>query len=119
MRWVRTPRNRHLGHFRRRFLGRVYRFVSRNSESHSIETQLAASGSQTLQATSLSPESRSIQRKLHQTIKRVTDDFQGRWHFNTCIAAIMEFVNELYAAEGSVARDVSRDSVARAPSPTL
>jgi leucyl-tRNA synthetase len=36
---------------------------------------------------------------LHQTIKRITDDFQGRWHFNTCIAAIMELVNELYAVE--------------------
>jgi leucyl-tRNA synthetase len=59
-----------------------------------------------LQATSL--QDRAIQRKLHQTIKRVTDDFQGRWHFNTCIAAIMEFVNELYAGEG-----VARDGVAR------
>jgi leucyl-tRNA synthetase len=48
----------------------------------------------------LSPQARAIQRKLHQTIKRVTDDFQGRWHFNTCIAAIMEFVNELYSSAG-------------------
>jgi leucyl-tRNA synthetase len=81
-----------------RFLGRVYRFVSRNAIT---ETQLAAPGNQTLQATSLPPEARAIQRKLHQTIKRVTDDFQGRWHFNTCIAAIMEFVNELYAADAA------------------
>jgi leucyl-tRNA synthetase len=36
---------------------------------------------------------------MHQTIQRVTDDFQGRWHFNTSIAAIMELVNELYAVE--------------------
>ena len=43
----------------------------------------------------------AIQRKLHQTIKRVSDDFQGRWHFNTCIAAIMELVNEIYGARGS------------------
>ncbi len=41
----------------------------------------------------------AVQRKLHQTIKRVSDDFQGRWHFNTCIAAIMELVNELYASQ--------------------
>ena len=63
---------------------------------------------------------RRIQRKLHQTIKRVSDDFQGRWHFNTSIAAVMELVNELYGAEeainhGSVpARllvDVQRDLV--------
>ncbi len=87
-----------------RTLGRVYRFVMRNSLAR---TQLAASR-QTLQATSLPPEARQVQRKLHQTIKRVSDDFQGRWHFNTSIAAIMELVNALYAVE---------ERVARAPSP--
>jgi leucyl-tRNA synthetase len=40
---------------------------------------------------------------LHQTIKRVSDDFQGRWHFNTCIAAIMELVNALYGVEEKAA----------------
>jgi leucyl-tRNA synthetase len=55
------------------------------------------------QAPSLQAEARSLQRKLHQTIKRVSDDFQGRWHFNTCIAAIMELVNEIYGAEEAMA----------------
>jgi len=41
---------------------------------------------------------------LHQTIKRVSDDFQGRWHFNTCISAIMELVNALYGAENAIAK---------------
>ena len=77
-----------------RFLGRVYRFFVRNP----VETRLAASP-ETGQAPSLQTEARAIQRKLHQTIKRVSDDFQGRWHFNTCIAAIMELVNEIYGAE--------------------
>ena len=72
-----------------RFLGRVYRFVVRNAGDADPVTEASS-------AESLSPEARAIQRKLHQTIKRVTDDFQGRWHFNTCIAAIMELVNELY-----------------------
>src|SRR5579863_3683198 len=72
-----------------RFLSKVYRFVARNVQ-HSPGEQNNGS---------LSPEERAIQRKLHQTIKRVTDDFQGRWHFNTCISAIMELVNELYAVE--------------------
>ena len=76
-----------------RFLGRVYRFFVRNA---SVET---------LQATSLRPEARAIQRKLHQTIKRVSDDFQGRWHFNTCISAIMELVNVLYGAEDAIAQN--------------
>jgi len=79
----------------RKFLARVYRFVVRNAgagANASVETVVAAS---------LSPGARAIQRKLHQTIKRVTDDFQGRWHFNTCISAIMELVNALYAYEES------------------
>jgi len=42
----------------------------------------------------LTGSARRLQRKLHQTIKRVTDDFQGRWHFNTCISAIMELLND-------------------------
>jgi leucyl-tRNA synthetase len=79
-----------------RFLGRVYRFYLRNP----VDTRLAAAtASETGQAPSLQAEARAIQRKLHQTIKRVSDDFQGRWHFNTCIAAIMELVNEIYGAE--------------------
>jgi len=77
-----------------RFLGRVYRFFVRYaSQASAASTEV-----------SLSPEARAIQRKLHQTIKRVTDDFQGRWHFNTCIAAIMELVNTLYGAEEKIAQ---------------
>src|SRR6266576_802191 len=82
-----------------RFLGRVYRFVLRNAKSDSPDWRKPISQD-------LSVESRQIQRKLHQTIKRVTDDFKGRWHFNTCIAAIMELVNELYAAEEKIAHSV-------------
>ncbi len=78
-----------------RFLGRVYRFVLRNVGS------VSAASVETLLATPLSPQARQIQRKLHQTIKRVSDDFQGRWHFNTCISAIMEMLNALYAYEES------------------
>ena len=78
-----------------RFLGRVYRFFVRNPVRTTSPVPDAAS---------LSPEARAIQRKLHQTIKRVSDDFQGRWHFNTCISAIMELVNTLYAGEEAIAR---------------
>ncbi len=77
-----------------RFLGRVYRFFLHNP---SVEKRLSAFPA--ADTDPLSPSARALQRKLHQTIKRVTDDFQGRWHFNTCIAAIMELVNEIYAAE--------------------
>ena len=95
-----------------RFLGRVYRFYLRTPP---VETRLAASPAAEMtkqartgqspppQSESLSPQARAIQRKLHQTIKRVSHDFQGRWHFNTCIAAIMELVNEIYGAEQAIA----------------
>jgi leucyl-tRNA synthetase len=79
-----------------RFLGRVYRFYVRNPLS---EKTLVASP----EGETLSPEARAIQRKLHQTIKRVTHDFQGRWHFNTCISAVMELVNDVYGAEEAIA----------------
>jgi leucyl-tRNA synthetase len=92
-----------------RFLGRVYRFVTRNAHPDDP-------GWKTPVPTELSQEARAVRRKLHQTIKRVSDDFQGRWHFNTCIAAMMELVNELYAtAEGalplSLFAEVQRDMV--------
>ena len=38
-------------------------------------------------------------RQTHQTLKRVTNDFEVRWHFNTSVALIMELVNELQAQE--------------------
>ena len=82
-----------------RFLGRVYRFYAR----HTAETRAETGQAPSLQTESLSPQARAIQRKLHQTIKRVSDDFHGRWHFNTCIAAIMELVNEIYGAEEAIA----------------
>jgi leucyl-tRNA synthetase len=42
-------------------------------------------------------------RKLQQTIAKITQDFEGRWHFNTCVAAIMELVNDLQAADAQLA----------------
>ena len=85
-----------------RFLGRAYRFVMRHAGAaqKSQSGNGAGSAAPTVERT---PKSRQIERKLHQTIKRVTQDFQGRWHFNTSVAAIMEFVNQLYGAEEEIA----------------
>jgi len=82
-----------------RFLGRAYRFVMR----HAGATAQKSSGNGTGPASGeRSPKVRQIERKLHQTIKRVTQDFQGRWHFNTSIAAVMELVNQLYSVEDEI-----------------
>jgi leucyl-tRNA synthetase len=102
-----------------RFLGRVFRFYRRNPvrESAVAEEEERAGNSQVLvrasglarshiaaEERSAEKEARKIRRKLHQTIKRVSDDFQGRWHFNTCISAIMELVNVLYGAEYAISQ---------------
>ena len=39
---------------------------------------------------------------MHQTIGRITDDFDSRWHFNTSIALLMEFQNELTTLEAQL-----------------
>jgi leucyl-tRNA synthetase len=51
---------------------------------------------------SLSATSQKLLRKLHQTIAKITQDFESRWHFNTCVAAIMELVNEIQAADAQI-----------------
>ncbi|MGH9723170.1 MAG: leucine--tRNA ligase [Bryobacteraceae bacterium] len=71
------------------FLGRVYRWVTRNNGR---------------EAPPQGEADRQILRRLHQTIRQVTEDFETRWHFNTSIAAIMKFVNELYLAESKLSR---------------
>jgi leucyl-tRNA synthetase len=85
-----------------RFLGRVYRFVTRNAD------RIRSSG-----AASAAPAEadRRILRKLHQTIRKVTEDFESRWHFNTSIAAIMELVNELTPAEAQVSPVAMREAL--------
>jgi leucyl-tRNA synthetase len=75
-----------------RFLGRVYRLGMRYREA------VRPYAGQTVPVPS-SPVAEALLRKLHQTIRKITQDFAGRWHFNTCIAAVMELVNEVTAAE--------------------
>ena len=78
-----------------RFLSRVYRLVRR----------FAPIANQAKEQTGSPPAGLSLAllRKLHQTIAKITQDFSGRWHFNTSIAAVMELVNELTAAEAALA----------------
>ncbi len=82
-----------------RFLGRVYRFVTRNVDRmNGPDAELTAGD-------------KDVLRKLHQTVKKVTEDFETRWHFNTSIAAIMELVNEMYANEAELSAPVIRQTM--------
>ena len=70
-----------------RFLGRVYRFATRNLERARAAAPGAPDGD------------RKVLRKLHQTIRKVTEDFESRWHFNTSISAVMELMNDVMDEE--------------------
>jgi leucyl-tRNA synthetase len=79
-----------------RFLGRVYRFVTRNAEKVAgVEP-----------GPGVTPADHKVLRKLHQTIQKITEDFESRWHFNTSIAAVMELMNEAYPAEAAISAPV-------------
>ena len=70
-----------------RFLNRVWRAVSDNLELIKDATVPDA----------IEGDAADLRRKTHQTIKKVSEDVDGRFHFNTAIAAIMELVNAIYA----------------------
>ena len=76
-----------------RFLNRVYRLVDRHA--------LAIRGvkSENALAATASPKETILLRKAHQTLRRVTQDFETRWHFNSAIALVMELTNEIYLQE--------------------
>ena len=80
-----------------RFLNRVWRFVI----SHGDELRRGARS-----AAPTTDAGRAFRRTIHETIKRVTDDIETDFGFNTAISAVMELVNALHAFETA-----SRDAV--------
>ena len=74
-----------------RFLNRIWNIVYKNSSAFSV--QRLAKNSE------LSSKETELLRKTHQTIKRVTNDMEREYHFNTAIAALMELVNDLSSFE--------------------
>jgi leucyl-tRNA synthetase len=72
-----------------RFLHRVWRLVYDNLEQvRGREVDPAPTG-----------EGKGLRRLTHRTIRKVTEDIDGRFHFNTAIAAVMELVNGIYTFE--------------------
>jgi leucyl-tRNA synthetase, eubacterial and mitochondrial family len=76
-----------------RFLNRVYRLIERHADVVKVVTASSSLGS------SATDKEKQLLRKAHQTLQRVTSDFETRWHFNSAIALIMELTNEIYACE--------------------
>ena len=77
-----------------RFLNRVWRLIYNNLENMK---KIADIEDNNFNITNL--PSKKIRQKIHQTIKKVTEDIEKRFHFNTAISAIMELVNETYKFE--------------------
>jgi leucyl-tRNA synthetase len=80
-----------------RFLGRVWRLVER-VKSSSLRGREApeAISKNGIASAPTAPRNDILKRKTHQTIKKVTEDFENGFHFNTAISSVMELVNECY-----------------------
>lgn len=80
-----------------RFLKRLWRLV---------QEATPASG-ESLETATLDKAQKSLRRKTHETIAKVSDDFGRRQTFNTAVAAVMELCNEVSKHEGKAAEDAS------------
>jgi leucyl-tRNA synthetase len=79
-----------------RFLQRVYKLVSKQAER--LKPVPAMSGA-AVSLDSTTPKEKALLRKAHQVLRRVSHDFETRWHFNSAIALLMELINEIHAQE--------------------
>ncbi|MFY9529687.1 MAG: leucine--tRNA ligase [Candidatus Acidiferrales bacterium] len=79
-----------------RFLNKVYRLITRHAERlRGVEADL----SNRIDLAKATPKEKKLLRAAHQTLKRVTNDFEVRWHFNASVALVMELANLLQAEE--------------------
>jgi leucyl-tRNA synthetase len=96
-----------------RFLNRVYRLVDGWADELSRPAAPISFNDLTV--------GRAVHQKAHLTIKKVTEDLDRDFHFNTAIAALMELVNVLgqFELRGDPAEEAERRYVARFAVETL
>jgi len=75
-----------------RFLGRLWRIFDEYVED--IRGAAPAAG-----PLELTDDVKALRRKTHQTIRKVSQDIEDRFHFNTAVSAVMELVNVLYSVK--------------------
>ena len=78
-----------------RFLNRIWRIVQ------AFEDVLAQKVTE-YDHSNLSEADKDLRRVLHSSIKKVTNDIETRFNFNTAISTMMELVNALYAYKEAV-----------------
>jgi leucyl-tRNA synthetase len=79
-----------------RFLNKVYRLIDKHGgrlRGVSIDLSLQTD------MESAKPKEKILVRKTHQTLKRVTNDFESRWHFNTSVSSLMQLLNDIQDQE--------------------
>lgn len=69
-----------------RFLNRIYRLVEESLEKDFFDNITS----------NMTNEDKDLKYMIHKTIKRVTEDLEERFNFNTAVSGIMELVNDLY-----------------------
>jgi leucyl-tRNA synthetase len=91
-----------------KFLNRVFRLVDRHAEA------LRGVKAGRVDAAAATEKEKGLLRIAHQTLRRVTQDFETRWHFNSAIALIMKFSNDiqdLEPLEESVRPEVRKEAL--------
>ncbi|HHL19268.1 MAG TPA: leucine--tRNA ligase [Thiothrix sp.] len=101
-----------------RFLNRlwrlVYTYITQEVTQTKTDTAVSNKGMQAVgDHAALSAHAKDIRRKLHLTIKKVSDDMSRRFTFNTVIAANMELLNELnkFVTKNEKERKVLREAI--------
>jgi len=89
-----------------RFLGRVWRMVFTHLEG--IKHAGAVTDNE-----GLAEPLKALRRKTHQTIQKVTEDIEERFHFNTAISAVMELVNAIYQLDSDQHKGPEANAVLR------
>ena len=76
-----------------RFINRLYLLISDTSDF--TDSNDKKENNYGINLDSRNEKDENIQKKLHQTIKKVTESIEDDFHFNTAIAAIMELLNDM------------------------
>ncbi len=76
-----------------RFLNRLWRLI------YNVFPDIDGVEAGIFDGVSLSKSVKELRRATHATIKKVTHNLDGRFHFNTAISAVMELVNAMYGFE--------------------
>lgn len=115
-----------------RFLNRIFRYVTDNVYIFSDHDHLSRSSATKNKQQSANTEnkgdvkaeyiniddqfnsiSRALHRKTHQTIRKVSNNIDSNFHFNTAISAVMELTNSLFALTSNEEQEKVDEAVIR------